>query len=135
MRIGLELLKTDQQPELRKRFSQDIAELDEMIGELLLATRLDTIDRLERSENVDLLALLAEEASRTDALVSGEATVVRGDPRLLRRLIRNLLQNARRYASGSAVEASVRPKKSWSSGTYSRRPRSRSTRKKAGSHL
>lgn len=107
MRIALELLATDHQPELRERFSKDIAELDEMIGELLLATRLDTIDQLEHIETVDLLALLAEEAARTGAQVSGTPVFVQGDAKMLRRLIRNLLQNARRYASGHEVEASA----------------------------
>jgi signal transduction histidine kinase len=61
----------------------------------------------ERSEEVDLLALVAEEAARTQASVSGEAVRVHGDARMLRRLVRNLLENARRHAAGSAVEASV----------------------------
>ncbi|MFQ5995569.1 MAG: sensor histidine kinase [Acidiferrobacterales bacterium] len=109
MRVALELLAERDRPELRARLSRDIAELDELIGELLLASRLDTLDRLERTEDVDLLALLAEEGARTDAEVSGKPVSIQGDPRMLRRLIRNLLENARRYASGSPVEASVKP--------------------------
>ncbi len=109
MRVALELLGTDDRPELRERLFQDIAELDELIGELLLASRLDTIEQLERTEDVDLLALLAEEAVRTGAEVSGTPVGVHGDPRMLRRLIRNLLENAHRYASGTPVEASARP--------------------------
>ena len=109
MRVALELLGTDDRPELRERLFQDIAELDELIGELLLASRLDTIEQLERTEDVDLLALLAEEAARTGAEVSGTPVDVHGDPRMLRRLIRNLLENAHRYASGTPVEASARP--------------------------
>ncbi len=107
MRVAIELLTGDERPEIRERVSKDIAELDELIGELLLASRLDTIDGLERSEDVDLLALLAEEAARSGGEVSGESLNVRGDPRMLRRLLRNLLENARRYGAGSPVEASV----------------------------
>src|SRR5262249_21037210 len=109
MRMAIELLPGEGRPELRARLFQDIAELDELIGEILLASRLDALDHIERREEVDLLALLAEEGARTGAEVSGEPVCIQGDPRLLRRLIRNLLENARRYAAGSPVEASVAP--------------------------
>ena len=112
MRMATELLPGDERPELRERLAQDIAELDELIGEILLASRLDamdTLDRLERTEAVDLLALLAEEAARTGAEVSGEPVSIQGDPRMLRRLMRNLLENAQRYADGAPIEAAVTP--------------------------
>jgi signal transduction histidine kinase len=109
MRMAVELLPGTDRPELRARLSKDIEELDVLIGELLLASRLDALDDLGSTEEVDLLALLAEEASRTGADVSGEAVSIRGDPRMLRRLIRNLLENARRHAGGATVEASVHP--------------------------
>jgi signal transduction histidine kinase len=109
MRMAIELLAGADRPELRARLSQDIAELDALIGELLLASRLDALEQLERPEDVDLLALLAEEGARTGAEVSGEAVCLQGDARLLRRLMRNLLENAQRYAAGSPVEASVVP--------------------------
>jgi signal transduction histidine kinase len=108
MRMAVELLPGEQRPELRAQLSRDIEELDGLIGELLMASRLDALDRLTATEEVDLLALLAEEAARTGADASGEAVTIRGDPRTLRRLMRNLLENARRYAGGASVEASVR---------------------------
>ncbi len=37
-----------------------------------------------------------------------EGVIVSADPRLLRRLIRNLLENARRYGAGSPIEVEVR---------------------------
>ena len=58
--------------------------------------------RRRAPELVDLLGLVAEEAARTGAVVSGEP-VLRGDARLLRRLVRNLLDNARRHAGGTEV--------------------------------
>jgi signal transduction histidine kinase len=73
----------------------------------LLASRLDALDQLEDSEEVDLLALLAEEGARSQAEVSGEPVYIQGVPRMLRRLIRNLLENAQRYGGGSPVEASL----------------------------
>jgi signal transduction histidine kinase len=108
IRMAVELLAGDARPELRERAEKDIAELDDLIGEILLASRLDAQVPDLRPETVDLLALVAEEAARTDATASGEPVRVRGDARMLRRLVRNLLENARRHAAGSAVEASVR---------------------------
>jgi signal transduction histidine kinase len=109
MRMAIELLPGTDRPELRARLAKDIEELDELIGELLLASRLDALDQLGSSEEVDLLALLAEEAARANAEVSGEAVVIRGDARMLRRLVRNLLENAGRYAGGAPIEASIHP--------------------------
>jgi signal transduction histidine kinase len=105
IRVALELMGAER-PDLRDRVARDIAELDELIGELLLASRLQTVERLDRREEVDLLGLVAEEAARHTAEVSGEAVSVRGDARLLRRLVRNLLENAARHGA-PPVEASV----------------------------
>ena len=107
MRMAVELLPSETRPEIRRRLSEDIKEVDDLIGEFLMASRLQALDRPDRSEEVDLLALLAEEGARTGAEVTGAPMIVRGDPRMLRRLVRNLLENGRRYAGGSAVEASV----------------------------
>jgi signal transduction histidine kinase len=107
IRMALELFPADARPELRARVEKDVAELDELIGEILLASRLEAQVPPTRREDVDLLALLAEEAARTNASVSGEPARVRGDARMLRRLVRNLLENARRHAGASTVEASV----------------------------
>ncbi len=109
MRIAVELLGDDDRPDVRARITKDIAELDGFIEELLLASRLDALDHLEQTEEVDLLALLAEEGARVEATVTGEPVRIQGDARMLRRLIRNLLENAGRYADGSPVEASVAP--------------------------
>lgn len=109
IRLAIELLPTAQRPELRERLSQDIAELDALIGELLLASRLDALEALEHTTEVDLLALLAEEGARTAAEVSGTPVCIQGDPQMLRRLMRNLLENAQRYAADSVVEAAVEP--------------------------
>lgn len=112
IQMGLELLADDNRPDLRERLSKDTAELDELIGELLLASRLEALEQLEHLEEVDLLALLAEEGARSGAEINGQPVTIQGDPRMLRRLVRNLLENAQRYASGSPVEASVEPLKS-----------------------
>jgi signal transduction histidine kinase len=107
MRIALELMQRGERPELHEQIEKDIAELDDLVGEILLATRLQAVGELEREVPVDITALLADEASHFNASVSGEPAVIEGDSRLLRRMIRNLLENAQRYSGNSAVEASV----------------------------
>jgi len=93
IRMALELGKDKSEVE------RDLAELDALIEEVLLASRLDAQPSLERTEEVDLLALAAEEAARYDIEAQGESLFLRGDPRLLRRMIRNLLENARRHGA------------------------------------
>jgi signal transduction histidine kinase len=82
---------------------RNIAELDALIGELLLSTRLDAASTPLRLESIDLLALAAEEAAYFDCEATGEAVTVQGDPLLLRRLCRNLLENARLHAGGATA--------------------------------
>ena len=43
IRMAIELLPHDERPELQARLAQDIAELDTLIDELLLASRLDAL--------------------------------------------------------------------------------------------
>jgi len=98
IRLALDLLKGNIDPRHKAGLEADIAELDHLVGEILLASRLDAMAELEQTEDIDLLALAAEEAARYDAVdVDGDHVRVRGDPRLLRRLVRNLLENARRH--------------------------------------
>jgi signal transduction histidine kinase len=97
VRMAVELMKERAEPQRKRELEQDIAELDSLIEEILLASRLDVISTLEEKREVDLLALAAEEAARYELEVEGSGTTLEGDPRLLRRMIRNLLENARRH--------------------------------------
>jgi two-component system, OmpR family, sensor histidine kinase RstB len=99
IRMAVELMKERADPQRKLELERDIAELDALLEEILLASRLDAVRALETREPVDLLALVAEEAARYDVEVEGESGRVEGDPRLLRRMIRNLLENARRHGA------------------------------------
>ncbi|MDZ4741250.1 MAG: histidine kinase dimerization/phospho-acceptor domain-containing protein, partial [Alphaproteobacteria bacterium] len=56
LRMGIELLKGNAEPQRRAELEQDIAELDELIEEILLSSRLDSMARPVHTEDVDLLA-------------------------------------------------------------------------------
>jgi signal transduction histidine kinase len=92
----------------RDEITRNIAELDQLIDEILLASRLDAKEAdLGTIEPVDLLGLAAEECARTGAAlemqVDGGELIVPGVSKLLRRAVRNLLENARRHANGHAT--------------------------------
>jgi signal transduction histidine kinase len=92
-----------QRAALQREIADNIGELDALVEEVLLASRLDGTIGLERRNDVDLLALATEEAARVQAAVQAQGDVGRsvgGDERLLRRALRNLLENARRYGGG-----------------------------------
>jgi signal transduction histidine kinase len=93
IRLGLELAGGS--PERRAELEKDIAELDQLVDEILLVSRLDATEQLDIRENVDLTALAAEECARyDDCTVEARPVTVHGDPALLRRMIRNLVGNA-----------------------------------------
>ena len=100
IRLAVELVKDNVDAKHRTGLEQDIGELDQLVDEILLASRLDTVTEKIVTEDVDLLALAAEECARYDqASLDGSSVIIRGDPRLLRRLLRNLLENARRHGA------------------------------------
>lgn len=108
IRMSLELLGGDSTSPQRVEISRSITELDELIGEILLASRLDAKQSdAEPFEQLDLTGLAAEECARAGAVLgmstTGQSLVVQGSPRLLRRLMRNLLENAKRYGGQGEV--------------------------------
>ena len=107
IRMGLELLGRDSvSAQQRSEMARNIDELDQLIDEILLASRLDLRDASDVSalgptEEVDLVGLAAEECARTgadlDIAPGASPALVQGHAKLLRRVLRNLLENARRY--------------------------------------
>jgi signal transduction histidine kinase len=114
IRMGLELMGSPSSPAFKNEITRNIAELDQLIEEILLASRLDAREAdMGTIESVDLIGLAAEECARVDAelavqLAPDQAAVnpsdtvlpVQGVTKLLRRVMRNLLENARRHAAG-----------------------------------
>ncbi|WP_298608986.1 ATP-binding protein [uncultured Thiothrix sp.] len=107
MRMSLAMLAEQQDLEQSiqvKTLRQDMQELNQLVEEILLASRLDTLEIPLEQNSVDLSGLLAEECARLELDCEADALELTGEERLLRRLIRNLLENALRHGGGQ-VEA------------------------------
>ncbi len=115
IKMGLELLNGSQSDaaiqRLKDEISRNINELDQLIAEILLASRLDSAQAdVGTFEAVDLTGLAAEECAKSGAelqVLSESAIAVQGVPKLLRRLMRNLLENANRYAKAGQSQPAV----------------------------
>lgn len=108
IRMAAELAAGQVPPAVASELRRNVAELDQLIDEVLLASRLEAVGiGAALAEEVDLTGILAEECARAGAQLQARALSVTGDPRLLRRMVRNLLENAVRYGAGSAVEVEL----------------------------
>lgn len=93
-------LLADRAPDaLRSELEQNITELDELVEEILLLSRLDARPQPARLDRVDLTALCAELATQFHAEAQLTNVHCQGDARMLRRIVRNLLENAQRYGA------------------------------------
>jgi two-component system OmpR family sensor kinase len=104
IRMGLEFMGSDNNDSAKQEIARNIAELDQLIDEILLASRLDAQEAdLGTVETVDLMGLCAEECARVGAVFEVQSGVqaleMQGVVKLMRRLIRNLLENAGRYGA------------------------------------
>jgi signal transduction histidine kinase len=102
IQMGLEFVGGDHNETAKQEIARNISELDQLIDEILLASRLDAQDAdMGTVEVVDVMGLCAEECARVGAVLEVQAGVsnieIRGVVKLMRRLIRNLLENASRY--------------------------------------
>ena len=101
------LLADTADPQLVARIERDIAELDQLIDQILLGSRLEIEEGPARLDEIDLGALAAEEAARFEVAFTGGTAVIEAEEHLVRHLVRNLLGNAGRHAAGSPVSVEV----------------------------
>ncbi len=116
IRMGLALMGDDSSAQAHE-IRRSLQELDQLIDEILLASRLDAAQgEPEAMEPLDLTGLAAEECARVDAELQAapasastgtdtQGLMLHASPRLLRRLLRNLLENARRHGAGEVTLA------------------------------
>ena len=105
IRMGLEFMGDDPvSARAKAEIQRNISELDQLVDEILLASRLDSREvDVGSVESVDLIGLAAEECAHIGAELDMQADGpldVKGIAKLLRRAVRNLLENARRYSQG-----------------------------------
>lgn len=115
IRMGLELLGVGSDAvsqSLQQELVRNIAELDALVEELLLASRLDASESdMGTVEAVDFAGLVAEECARTGQALELSPELqplwAQGIATLLRRMVRNLLQSAQRSSSTTQTVRTV----------------------------
>jgi signal transduction histidine kinase len=112
IRMALELLADESDPirrgELARRAADDIIELDALVEELLLSARAQPGVPRRPSAEIDLLALVREEAQAVGAQVTGEPLPLACEGAMVRHMVRNLFVNARLHGGNGAIRAEVR---------------------------
>jgi signal transduction histidine kinase len=112
IRMALELLTDEADPvkraELSRRAADDIVELDALVEELLLSARAQPGVPRRPSGEIDLLALVRQEAQAVGAEVTGEPLSLHCEGAMMRHMVRNLFANARLYGGGGLIRAEVR---------------------------
>lgn len=111
--MAVEMYAGGGEPGLAARIRAEIAELDAIVGEILLSSRLDHGPGDTDFDRVDCLALAAEEAARAGVALRAVPDPsprfeVTGSSRLLRRMIRNLIDNALRHGA-PPIEVALEP--------------------------
>ncbi|AUX44602.1 hypothetical protein SOCE26_060680 [Sorangium cellulosum] len=121
LNIALELVRRRSPPDVEPAFDRIERETDRlngMIGELLTLSRLESGRGMERTERVDLTALVeqivedaafeAEQQGCSVELGARDACALDGNEELLRRAIENVLRNAVRFTEpGTAVRVDL----------------------------
>ena len=110
LNVALELVRRYTGPEAEKalaRIEKEAVSLNQLIGHLLMLTRIKSGDDMIRMETVDLTALVKEIAAdgnfeaqgnnRNVLIFEAEPCVARGNPELLRQAVENIVRNAIRY--------------------------------------
>ncbi|EBA10712.1 sensor histidine kinase [Roseobacter sp. CCS2] len=98
IRLGIELFRDTGATTRLETVEMDIAQLDQLIDEILTLSRLDAAPAALDAD-IDLLGLVAEECADAGVSVTGQPAVIRGNRDLLRRLVRNLVTNAEKHGA------------------------------------
>jgi signal transduction histidine kinase len=108
VRMAVELMETAEPTRRRELAAQvegDVQELDDLVEDLLLAVRAEAAPSTR--ERLDLLNLVSEVAAQSSLHAQGTSVEVEVNRRRMRRLVRNLIENARTHGHGKNVEVHV----------------------------
>jgi two-component system, OmpR family, sensor kinase len=108
LRLAIDLQADSPSEARRAEIIRNLEEIDALIEEILLASRLDRADAPLSLDTIDLSAIAADEAERLSLTFDGAPLRMQGDAVLLRRLIRNLLENAVKHGA-PPVELKLEP--------------------------
>lgn len=118
LRMATELYDLNQTERNKNEIFRNLSELDDLVEEILLKSRLGSDQPYVLDQPVNLLAIAAEEAAIVGGSAEGSETILSGNEKLIRRMIRNLVQNAARHGNppievtlaekGAAVEIRIR---------------------------
>lgn len=98
LRIATDLWFRRPEAESQAEILRNLAEVDQLVEEILLSSRLDHPgSSVGPVEVIDLLGLAAEEAARIGAGVEGVSVGFEGNETLLRRMLRNMLDNGMKH--------------------------------------
>ncbi|WP_158781471.1 HAMP domain-containing sensor histidine kinase [Pantoea sp. BAV 3049] len=102
------LLATEASP-VRHELERSVAELDELVEEILTMSRLETAQAANNRhfQPADITAIAAEECARAQIELEADHVIAQVDATLIRRLMRNLLENALKHGA-LPVTASLR---------------------------
>ena len=108
MRLAVELMDEKNIQKTQQKLLTYISDQDDLVDELLLASKLESNkDTLFDIQEIDILALVAEESCHYQAVVSGESVIINGNEHMLKRMLRNLLENADRHRIEQAISIEV----------------------------
>jgi signal transduction histidine kinase len=107
LRMALSLMPeadADRREELARQGDVDAEELNSLIEDLLLAAKADSRPRQRDQPQLDFGRLVRAEAERAAVACSIEPTRLRGDERPLKRMVRNLIENACKHGDERSTE-------------------------------
>jgi len=104
IRLGLEMYQSGHEQKRLDALRSDIEELDGLIEEILLMSRLDSANSKLVTEAVDLEQIIDEECERFPSIdFKGSALMIDGNAGLLKRVVRNLIGNAFKHGKPPVV--------------------------------